>query len=103
MRAILAIFALEAAAASSSSQVVRPESYRQMQARAGSENDAQSGWPYAPFSTQGRDIVNNRGEKIVWAGVNWPMSGMVLLLQVFLQPATNECVSFRRDYDTRGS
>lgn len=28
-----------------------------------------------PYSTQGRDIIDNRGEKITWAGVNWPMSG----------------------------
>lgn len=29
-------------------------------------------WPYGPFSTKGRDIVNTRGEIIQWAGVNWP-------------------------------
>jgi endoglucanase len=29
-----------------------------------------------PYSTRGRDIVDSRGEKITWAGVNWPMSGM---------------------------
>jgi hypothetical protein len=33
-------------------------------------------WPYGPFHTKGRDIVNARGEKIKWAGLNWPMSGM---------------------------
>lgn len=33
-----------------------------------------STWPYGPFSTQGRDIVNSRGEVITWAGVNWPLS-----------------------------
>ena len=32
-------------------------------------------WPYGPFKTQGRDIVNSRGEKITWAGINWPLSG----------------------------
>lgn len=32
-------------------------------------------WPYGPFSTKGRDIVNSRGDVITWAGVNWPMSG----------------------------
>lgn len=32
-------------------------------------------WPYGPFHTEGRDIVNARGEKVKWAGVNWPMSG----------------------------
>lgn len=31
-------------------------------------------WPYGPFSTQGREIVNSRGEAITWAGVNWPLS-----------------------------
>lgn len=31
-------------------------------------------WPYGPFSTKGRDIVNSRGEVITWAGVNWPLS-----------------------------
>jgi hypothetical protein len=30
---------------------------------------------HGPYSTQGRDIVDSRGEKITWAGVNWPMSG----------------------------
>jgi endoglucanase len=35
-----------------------------------------TGWPYGPFSTKGRDIVNSRGDVISWAGVNWPMSGM---------------------------
>lgn len=40
------------------------------------ETDA-SQWPYGPFSTQGRDIVNAKGEAVTWAGVNWPGSGMV--------------------------
>ncbi|KAI0125125.1 glycoside hydrolase superfamily [Xylariales sp. AK1849] len=39
-----------------------------------SDNDATGGWPYAPFKTQGRDIVNSKGDVISWAGVNWPMS-----------------------------
>jgi hypothetical protein len=32
---------------------------------------------HGPYSTQGRDVVDSRGEKITWAGVNWPMSGML--------------------------
>ncbi|KAI3338544.1 glycoside hydrolase family 5 protein [Ustulina deusta] len=36
-------------------------------------------WPYAPFSTRGRDIVNNRGDVVTWAGVNWPMSGETMI------------------------
>lgn len=38
-----------------------------------------SEWPYGPFRTQGRDIVNARGEVITWAGVNWPMSGETMV------------------------
>jgi hypothetical protein len=29
-----------------------------------------------PYSTSGRDIVDSKGDKVTWAGVNWPMSGM---------------------------
>lgn len=38
------------------------------------ENQVSDAWPYAPFKTRGRDIVNSRGEPITWAGVNWPLS-----------------------------
>lgn len=41
--------------------------------------DNSSAWPYGPFSTKGRDIVNARGEPITWAGVNWPMSGETMV------------------------
>ncbi|UPX17913.1 uncharacterized protein EKO05_0008240 [Ascochyta rabiei] len=34
---------------------------------------------HGPYSTQGRDIVDSRGEKITWAGVNWPMSGETMI------------------------
>ena len=36
----------------------------------------EQGWPYAPLRTEGRDVVDSRGEKVTWAGLNWPMSGM---------------------------
>jgi endoglucanase len=32
-----------------------------------------------PYNTQGRDIVDSRGEKTTWAGVNWPMSGETMI------------------------
>lgn len=32
-----------------------------------------------PYRTRGRDIVDGRGEKVTWAGVNWPMSGMLYI------------------------
>jgi len=41
--------------------------------------DNSSSWPYGPFSTKGRDIVNARGDVITWAGVNWPMSGETMV------------------------
>ncbi|KAH8591735.1 beta-1,6-galactanase [Bisporella sp. PMI_857] len=37
------------------------------------------GWPYGPFKTKGRDVVNSRGEVVTWAGVNWPMSGETMV------------------------
>lgn len=38
-------------------------------------NDTSDQWPYGPLRTEGRDIVNSRGDIVTWAGVNWPMSG----------------------------
>ncbi|KAF2830513.1 glycoside hydrolase [Ophiobolus disseminans] len=34
---------------------------------------------HGPWSTKGRDIVDSRGEKVTWAGVNWPMSGETMI------------------------
>lgn len=45
-------------------------SHRNIQPRAGNS----SAWPYGPFNTKGRDIVNARGDVISWAGVNWPLN-----------------------------
>ncbi|KAM3417433.1 hypothetical protein BST61_g5679 [Cercospora zeina] len=36
-------------------------------------------WPFGPFSTRGRDIVNARGVPVTWAGVNWPGSGETMV------------------------
>ncbi|KAI1637467.1 glycoside hydrolase superfamily [Biscogniauxia mediterranea] len=36
-------------------------------------------WPYGPFKTKGRDVVNSRGDVVRWAGVNWPMSGETMI------------------------
>jgi hypothetical protein len=44
-------------------------------------NESSSGWPYGPFSTDGRDIVNSKGEAQTWTGINWPGSGMSSILQ----------------------
>ena len=39
----------------------------------------QTSWPYGPFSTSGRDIVNANGDSVTWAGVNWPLSGETMV------------------------
>jgi len=36
-------------------------------------------WPYGPVRIDGRDILNARGDKIKWAGANWPMSGETMV------------------------
>ncbi|EPQ27969.1 uncharacterized protein PFL1_04296 [Pseudozyma flocculosa PF-1] len=40
---------------------------------------AASSWPHGPFSTRGGDIVNANGQKVIFAGTNWPMSGESML------------------------
>ncbi|KAK1753321.1 glycoside hydrolase superfamily [Echria macrotheca] len=43
------------------------------------QRQSDGGWPYGPFHTSGRDIVNSKGDKITWAGVNWPLSGETMI------------------------
>jgi endoglucanase len=51
---------------------------RQLHQRADNTSTTDA-WPYAPFNTKGRDIVNSKGEVVTWAGVNWPMSGKMVI------------------------
>ncbi|KAK9772240.1 hypothetical protein SCAR479_11095 [Seiridium cardinale] len=51
----------------------------QTEVRPRADNSSTAGWPYAPFKTQGRDIVNSQGDVVTWAGVNWPMSGETMV------------------------
>jgi len=44
-----------------------------------SANESTSGWPYGPFSTDGRDIVDANGDAVTWTGVNWPGSGETMV------------------------
>ncbi|KAK8038261.1 hypothetical protein PG994_015028 [Apiospora phragmitis] len=39
----------------------------------------QSGWPFAPFVTSGRDIKDTQGQNVVYAGANWPGAGEVMI------------------------
>lgn len=36
-------------------------------------------WPYTPFKTSGRDIIDTRGHKVVYAGINWPGAADVMI------------------------
>lgn len=36
-------------------------------------------WPYGPFLTRGRDIINARDGPFTWAGFNWPGSGETMV------------------------
>ncbi|CAE7208369.1 hypothetical protein P3342_011069 [Pyrenophora teres f. teres] len=46
-----------------------------------------------PYSTRGRDIVNRKGEKITWAGVNWPMSGETMIPEGLEWASADEILS----------
>ncbi|GJC97511.1 beta1,6-galactanase [Colletotrichum higginsianum] len=52
---------------------------RRVVSRQEGNQTAGGAWPYGPFSTRGRDILNSRGEVVTWAGVNWPMSGETMI------------------------
>lgn len=39
----------------------------------------QSGWPFAPFVTSGRDIKDTKGQNVVYAGANWPGAGEAMI------------------------
>ena len=62
-------------------------------------NESTSGWPYGPFSTDGRDIVNANGDAVTWTGINWPGSGMSRIYPSSKQ-YTNK--HDRRDHGSRG-
>ncbi|EMF10750.1 glycoside hydrolase family 5 protein [Sphaerulina musiva SO2202] len=38
-----------------------------------------SAWPFAPFKTSGRDIVDTNGDKVLYAGTNWPGHNDVMI------------------------
>lgn len=36
-------------------------------------------WPFAPFTTSGRDIVNSKGDVVTYAGINWSGHGEAMI------------------------
>lgn len=74
MRSIFCAAALAVASAQAAALTPHPRDMTFLPRRA--ENTSASGWPYGPFSTDGRDIVDSKGDAITWTGINWPGSGM---------------------------
>lgn len=60
-----------------------------------------SGWPYGPFKTDGRDIVDSKGDAVTWTGINWPGSGESMRQY---RPKQHKLTRRnRRDYGSRGT
>lgn len=38
-----------------------------------------SHWPFAPFTTSGRDIINNKRDVVTYAGINWSGHGEAMV------------------------
>lgn len=74
--ATLATFSALAALGSATSLTVGDSSWSPIFSRLES---SEASWPYGPFNTKGRDIVNARDEAVTWAGVNWPGSGETMI------------------------
>lgn len=54
---------------------------------------ANASWPYGPFTTAGRHIINNKNESITFAGVNWPLSGETMIPEGLEYQSADELVS----------
>jgi hypothetical protein len=63
----------------------RHEPRWQTEVKPRADNSSTNGWPYAPFKTQGRDVVDSNGNAVTWAGVNWPMSGKCQVVPRFTE------------------
>lgn len=77
IKSILCAAALAATSAKAAALTPHPRDMTFLPRRA--ENTSASGWPYGPFSTDGRDIVDSNGDAITWTGINWPGSGISTL------------------------
>ncbi|KAJ3205674.1 hypothetical protein HDU82_005035 [Entophlyctis luteolus] len=50
-------------------------------------------WPYSPFSTSGRWILNSNGEKVLYAGTNWPGAGETMVPEGLQYASVSSIVS----------
>lgn len=77
MRSIACVAALAATSATAATLNPHPRDMTFLPRRQAS-NTSESGWPYGPFHTEGRDIVDSNGDSVTWTGINWPGSGKKL-------------------------
>ncbi|KAM5356882.1 hypothetical protein ACJ41O_003528 [Fusarium nematophilum] len=54
---------------------------------------ARGSWPYGPFKTSGRNIVNARGNVVTLAGTNWPGHGEVMVPEGLQYQSIAEVIS----------
>ncbi|KAF7198455.1 Glycosyl hydrolase 5 family protein [Pseudocercospora fuligena] len=54
-------------------------------------------WPFAPFKTSGRDIIDTRGQKVVYAGINWPGAADVMIPEGLQYQSISTIVSKIKD------
>lgn len=75
MRSIACAAAVAVTSASAAVLTPHPRDMTFLPRRA--ENTSTSGWPYGPFNTDGRNIVDSNGDAVTWTGINWPGSGKI--------------------------
>lgn len=51
-------------------------------------------WPDLPFTVSGRDIISASGEKVVYAGVNWPGAADTMLPEGLQYASVADIVGF---------
>ncbi|KAF1961408.1 glycoside hydrolase [Byssothecium circinans] len=69
-----------AIAASIASATYLPEPTNEPHFRHALRKRADNGTSFnGPYRTRGRDIVDSQGQKVTWAGVNWPLSGETMV------------------------
>lgn len=88
MKSMFCAAALAIASAKAAALAPHPRDMTFLPRRAA--NESTSGWPYGPFSTDGRDIANAKGEAQTWTGINWPGSGK---LNPIPAPSTNDLLT----------
>lgn len=56
-----------------------------------------SSWPDTPFTASGRDILSASGQKVVYAGVNWPGAADTMLPEGLQYASISEVFGYVKD------